>query len=265
MGSIRNTLVKKEYLKLIIILCIPMLYLCLISFYKGDISIGNFTLEKANIANYFTPAQEEPIAVDTIMEIEQADVVVVDTMAQRILFFGDSMLEGLSKRLRSYVAENNHDLQNVIWYSSSTKIWATHIDTLAHFIADYDPTYIFVCLGSNELFIRNLENHDAYVKTIISGIGDIPYIWIGPPNWKDDTGINDIIQKNVGDHRFFPSKRLTYQRGKDGAHPTYASAAIWMDSIAVWMNEEVRYRILMEPPQGDKKSNAKTIVLSPLR
>ena len=256
---------RKEYWKIIIILCIPMLYLCIISFYKDEITVGEFTLQKAKIAKYFTSSQEEEILVDTINQTAQSNTVIRDTTSQKILFFGDSMLEGLSKRLKSYVAENNHELQTVIWYSSTTRVWATHIDTLAHFISDFQPTYIFICLGANELFIKNLDNHDSYLKTIIKQIGDIPYIWIGPPNWKDDTGINDIIQRNVGDYRFFPSKRLTYDRGKDGAHPTYASAAKWMDSIAVWMNDSVKYQILMNTPQEEKKSNAKTILLSPLK
>ena len=256
---------KKEYFKLITILCIPMLFLCVISFYSNEITVGQFTLQKAKIAKHFASTEKEVIPVDIITPTAKSNVVTIDTTSQKILFFGDSMLEGLSKRLKKYVAENNHELQTVIWYSSSTKIWATHIDTLAYFISNFKPTYIFICLGSNELFIKNLDDHDSYLKTIIKQIGNIPFIWIGPPNWKNDTGINDIIQKNVGKHRFFPSKRLTYERISDGAHPTSASAAKWMDCIAVWMNDSVKHKILMRPPQGEKKPNAKTIVLTPLK
>jgi lysophospholipase L1-like esterase len=256
---------REYYFKIVAILCISMLFLCIISFYDKEIRIGDFILQKAKIAEYFTLNDKKAISVDTITSNEKQDTVIFDTTSQRILFFGDSMLEGLCKRLKKYVAQNSHELQAVIWYSSSTKIWANHVDTLAYFISQFNPTYIFVCLGSNELFIRNLDKHNDYVKTIIKQIGDIPYIWIGPPNWKEDTGINDIILQNVGHKHFFPSKRLSYERGEDGAHPTYASAAKWMDSIAVWMNDSIKYRIAMKTPQSDEKSNSKTILLFPLK
>ena len=42
---------------------------------------------------------------------------------QTILFIGDSMVEGLSRRLGDYSAENGHTLYTVIWYSSSTERW----------------------------------------------------------------------------------------------------------------------------------------------
>jgi hypothetical protein len=257
---------RKDFLKTVAILSAPMLFLCIISFYDKEITIGSFTLHKVKIAEYFIHADKKAIPVDTIItSIAEPDTAILDTASQKILLFGDSMLEGLGKRLRKYAAENNHELQTVIWYSSSTKIWATHIDTLAYFISSFKPTYIFVCLGSNELFLRNLDKHDSYIKTILEQIDTIPYIWIGPPNWKDDTGINDVIEKNVGAYRFFPSKRLTFKRGSDGAHPTYESAAKWVDSIAVWMDGSAKYKILMQTPQSEKKANSKTILLSPLK
>jgi hypothetical protein len=38
-----------------------------------------------------------------------------------------------------------------------------------------------------------------------------------------------------------------------------------MDSIAVWMNNCAKHKILMQMPQSDKKANGKTILLSPLK
>ena len=254
-----------EYLKLAAILVIPMLFLLVCSFYKEEIE-WNFTLQKAAIAEHFRTKEADmdlPYAQDSIAE--QTITVVCDTSSQRILFFGDSMLEGLSKRLRYYAAENKHELLNVIWYSSSTKVWGQHADTIAHFMRDFQPTYVLVCLGANELFIGHPDKNEIYVKQILKQIGNLPYVWIGPPNWKEDTGINAMIEKTIAPNCFFPSKRLHYERGKDGAHPTFASAAQWMDSIAVWMNDSINYRISMRFPQPDIKPQGTTVLLQPLK
>ena len=50
---------------------------------------------------------------------------VKDTGKQRFLFFGDSMLEGLSRRLCDYAAHNGHEQRTVLWYSSTSEKWAT--------------------------------------------------------------------------------------------------------------------------------------------
>ena len=258
----------KLFFQLALVLTIPLIIITIYSFSDEEITIGDFTLEKAEIAALFrlnTVLQGDSLAVDStsLSSTLAADTCVTDTAAQRILFFGDSMVEGLSKRMRNYAAENGHELLNVIWYSSSTKIWAQY-DTLNHYIRQFEPTYLMLCLGGNELFVRDLDKRDAYIQTIVEKIGDYPYVWIGPPNWKEDTGINDLIEKNVSSQRYFPSKRLTYQRGKDGAHPTVASSAMWMDSIAVWIANESRYRIRMNLPTTQEK-HGKTTILSPLK
>ncbi|MEE0478027.1 MAG: hypothetical protein UDK32_09175, partial [Adlercreutzia sp.] len=78
----------------------------------------------------------------------------------RILFVGDSMLEELSRRLDDYAVANGHTLQTVVWYGSTTEKWGM-TQTLRHLIAEYKPTYLWVCLGGNELFVRDLEERDA--------------------------------------------------------------------------------------------------------
>lgn len=256
------------YIKLIGILVIPLIFITYYSFSDTEIGIGEFILQKADIKSHFTRKDITPVVVtDTLttdsVEVVPEQIIVNDTTSQRILFFGDSMVEGLSKRMRQYAAANNHELLNIIWYSSSTKIWSES-DTLNHFLKQFEPTYIMVCMGGNELFVRDLDKRNNYIKNIVRQISDKPYIWIGPPNWKEDTGINNLIEENVETFRFFPSKNLTYERSKDGAHPTFASAAKWMDSIAVWMNDETHYRIRMDFPQSAEQKG-KTIMLQPLR
>lgn len=191
--------------------------------------------------------------------------IEMDTTSQKILLIGDSMLEGLMLRLKDYTAFNKHDMNTVIWYSSSTA-WYGNSDTLKYFINKYKPTYIFLVLGANELFITDIiTKRQKFVKNILKQIGNHKYVWIGPPNWKDDTGINKLIVKNVGAKRYFPSKNLSYKRTKDGAHPTKTSASAWMDSIAVWIMKESMYPILLNKPTVKSKLSANVTILQPIR
>ena len=178
------------------------------------------------------------------------------------LFIGDSMVEGLRYRLSQYATANGHSMECVIWYSSSSKYWAKS-DTLSHFIRKFDPTYIFLCMGANELFVRNLEERDAAVGEIIREIGDLPLIWIGPPNWKPDTGINDILLQHCGKKRYYPSLRLQYQRAKDGAHPVLSSYNMWADSVSVWLRDSSAHPIRWDIPEKDTPKTHGVTILSP--
>ena len=177
----------------------------------------------------------------------------------RILFIGDSMLEGLMRRFADYAAENGHELNVVLWYSSSTERWAT-TPVLRRYLKEYQPTYVVICLGSNELFARDLPEREKYVSRIVQQLDSVPFVWISAPNWRKDTGINDIIARHVGKRRFFDSRRLQLERGSDHKHPTMHAAAQWMDSVAVWMSSTQTARpIQMNRPK--KKGRAAHITL----
>ena len=81
--------------------------------------------------------------------------VKTDTLPKTILFIGDSMLEGLSPRLAAYASANGHTLYSVIWYSSTSEIWGRS-GRLASYVQRLHPDYIFICLGANELFVRDI-------------------------------------------------------------------------------------------------------------
>ena len=173
---------------------------------------------------------------------------VKDTSKQRFLFFGDSMLEGLSRRLCDYAEQNGHEQRTVLWYSSTSEKWAT-TNTLDYYIREVQPTFILCCLCSNELFVRDLDRRDKFIATIVKKMGDIPFVWISPPNWKEDTGINALIVKHVGKERYFDSTHLTLARGKDKAHPTFDAAAHWFDLVAEWLeSDQTAHPIVMQKP-----------------
>lgn len=176
-----------------------------------------------------------------------------DTTSQRILFFGDSMVEGLSRRMCDYAMENGDTLMTVCWYGSDSEKWAT-TDSLQRYIRQFRPTYIVVTLCGNEQFVRDLPRREAYLRQIVSRIEHVPYVWIATPSWKADTGINAVIRRLVGEQRFFDSTLLTFTRGKDHIHPTFGSAERWMDSVAVWMESPEReHAIRMQRPVVKRK------------
>ena len=259
----------KALWQFISIIVLGFILITVYSFTSYEFKVGSFSLKKSNVKDFFMPTDsaesEMFVNIEILSEDVKKDTIIVDTTSQRILLIGDSMLEGLSLRLKQYTAHNKHKIKTVIWYSSQTK-WYGESDTLRYYIKRYKPTYVMLVLGANELFVRNIKTKRLkYVKKIISQLDTVPYTWVGPPNWKDDTGINDLIIENVGEDHYFPSKNLTYRRYKDGAHPTHSSAAIWMDSIASWIQTKSYYRIKLEKPTKKYKVSANTTLLQPLR
>ncbi len=203
----------------------------------------------------------DSLATDSLSD--EQPVLEVDTAAQRLLLIGDSMLEGLSPRLAAYAKENGHKLFTVIWYSSTSQVWG-ECQKLRECIMEYRPTFVFICLGANELFVKNITVRRAkYVKEIISQIGDLPYLWIGPPNWKEDTGINSLIEANARQGGFFLSNGMSFDRTSDGAHPTRRSACEWMDSVVRWMPENSFHPIRLEKPQASTAKPDKLVLLQP--
>lgn len=187
----------------------------------------------------------------------------LDTTSKSILFIGDSMLEGLYPRLAAYAEKNGHKLNTVIWYSSTSQTWGK-CDTLTHFIDKFKPNYIFVCLGANELFIKDIKKKRAnYIDHMMGEIKDIPLLWIGPPNWKEDTGINGLLQSKLPKGSFFLSNGMHFDRSKDGAHPTRASASLWMDSVVRWMPQNALHPIKMDLPDKKSARANKVVVLQP--
>lgn len=184
----------------------------------------------------------------------------MDTTAKNILFIGDSMLEGLGERLAAYCKKSGHTLIEVIWYSSSTKCWG-ETARLTELINKYHPNYIMVCLGANELYVPNIKTaRRPLLKKMLAEIGDTPYLWIGPPNWIEDTGINDLLKQEVDEGCFYYSANDKFTRSRDGAHPTRASAHKWMDRVIKWMRTSGAYPIRLDYP-GEGISRATRIVV----
>lgn len=278
----------KQFLKVILLLLLPLALITAYALYPDTLDYEGITLEKADLSpldSLAVAAGLDPLSrpaagamadgvsadtlCDTAMPAEPASGPLVvqkpDSSQFRILFFGDSMLEGLAKRMCDYSMENGYALTSVIWYSSSTKLWAES-DTLQYFMRLVEPDFVMLCLGSNELFVRDLDKRDKYIARIVEKLSPYPFVWISPPNWKDDTGINDLIIRHVGLDRYFDSRHLVLQRASDHAHPTHAAAALWMDTVAQWMSSPAaRTPLPMNLPAEKRKRKFQQFLLSPVR
>lgn len=249
---------KRTYFSFFALLLVAFMLFAGLSFFKDGIE-ETFGINTATFASDLlsTPDDElelaDVVTTDSVSgkAIATVERAPLDTTKKNILFIGDSMLERLSPRIAAYAEENEHQMNTVIWYGSSTEVWATS-GRVKECIQKYCPDYIIISLGGNELFVNDIiARRTKYVKQIVAEFADIPYVWIGPPNWKKDTGINKMIQSVVPKGNFYLSYTPDqhYDRAKDGAHPTPASAAKWADRICKWIVEESNNPIVLNLPQ----------------
>ena len=111
----------RHFLEFIAVITASFILLMLYSVIDYKAYFFGVEIKKAEFSNFFTAPSTLPILVeaqkDTIVVLEEKRKT--DTSAQRLLLIGDSMLEGLMKRVTDYRVFNGHDQKTVLWYSSS--------------------------------------------------------------------------------------------------------------------------------------------------
>lgn len=177
---------------------------------------------------------------------------ITDTRPQLILFIGDSMAQGLEIPLKKYATFNGHQLTTIAKQSATIISWVGNDSTgrLRKKLEEVKPSYLIICLGANELMTKGLEAYQGYIRNILKQAGNTKLIWVGPPNWREDNGLTDLIAKEIGTKRYFSSKDLTLPRAGDGIHPTYQGYFAWADTLTQWIREESQHKILLEKPQA---------------
>lgn len=255
---------RKSYFALWLLLALSLAVIVAVAF-MDDINIGGYTVRKAPVAELFeggrTVADSTYVRPDSVIIPEEP--AKVDSLPQTILIFGDSMTFNLALRLAQYARQNGHTIHSVNWDSSNTKIWAEH-DTLAYYIKEFRPTQIFISLGSNELYLKKPEVRRPEVKKILEVIDTIPYVWIGPPNWTEDSGINDMIESMCRPGSFFRSAGMEFKRKADHVHPTRESSAMWIDSVMRWLPKSAHPFRADVPSDSIGKCNPHIIFLKAL-
>lgn len=231
---------KQTYLFLWLLLAVALAVVCAISFTEdgkiAGVQLTKGTFPDVILAPELTEEEKAEIAAAEKEDFQEERVVTADpdTTVKTVLIFGDSMTILVANRLAAYGEKNGYRVASVTWDGSSTVSWSS-CDTLDNFIARYHPDFIMVTLGSNELFLKNFDSRRPYVEKIVEKIGNIPFVWISPPNWKEDVGFNAMMRRTLPKGTFYNSNHLDLPRGADHIHPTPKGGIIWTDSIMAWM------------------------------
>ena len=175
-------------------------------------------------------------------------IEISDTIKQRILLIGDSECGGLCFPLNDYCEQNGHKLLLTLAWNSATVFNFAFSDTINKIILKYKPSYLFIVLGLNEIYAKDLEKRKKAADQFAKKIGGIPYLWIGPANYTKDYGINKVFESAAEKDCFFLTNNMELPRGEDGRHPSIKGYRLWMDSIAKWINKSAKYKIAMEKP-----------------
>ena len=161
-----------------------------------------------------------------------------DTTARRLLVFGDSTCDGVSRRFADYAKANGYTMYSAVWYGATFKSWA-YTTELPRIMKEFQPTFVVISLGTNDLGYHDISARAEAVREIMRELGDVPFIWIGPISLKaikKDPGIVDMLRETVGADRFYNSYDLQLARFPDGIHPTFEASAVWIDGVVDWMN-----------------------------
>lgn len=252
---------KSKYIGLWLLLAVSLALITIVAF-MDDMSFFGVNVKKAPIVEKLTKPYLTTEEQQEIKAIEKAQAEVkakpqdnpIDTVPKDFLVFGDSMSQNIAIRLAAYAKQNGHTIHTVNWDSSGTRIWSK-TDTLDYYIKKYQPTFIFISLGGNESGAHNPSAFKPNVEKILAKIGDIPFVWIGPPMLQEEHGFNDMLMETLPAGTFFRSDGLTLARRKDKIHPTVDAAAFQIDSVARWIKTSA-HPIRMDMP-ADSVANTK--------
>lgn len=157
----------------------------------------------------------------------------ISLINKTVLLTGDSMSEGIGWSMKKRVEEAGGRLIVEPWYSSTTVGWQAE-GRMKQYVERYNPDIVFIALGANEIFARDLEARARAVREINAELGGRPAYWIGPPSWKPDRGIVRVIEENFRHGYFYNSNDLVVPRRKDGAHPTVEGYETWTELVWDW-------------------------------
>lgn len=250
---------RHPYIDLWLVLAVSLIIIAGISISDLHIQIGSYFVKKATfreslLADKSTQDTSGSTLLLTDCGMSNGDdageTVEVDRSPQTFLIFGDSMTPNLARRLADYAGHNGHtSVHSVNWDSSTSITWAES-DKIEHFIEQYKPTFIIVCLGSNESFLRNPSDRIEVVKRIISKFNGLPFIWIGPPRFGQQDAYNEMLTEMLSDRYYFRSDGLELERGKDNIHPVQSGSNKWMDAVMEWIPRSA-HPFLAERPSAD--------------
>lgn len=188
--------------------------------------------ESVSVAGPHADGTTATLHLATAVE-EEPDAGLPVLAGKIVLHVGDSMVGGdggLTKALdRRFTAEGAKFLrsykvsESIVSFDKSPK--------LKELLAKHHPDIVILTLGTNDVFVPFPASMVGNIRNIIGRIGARECYWIGPPTWKPDTGIVQVLKDNVAPCKFFDSASLKLQRAGDGIHPTDRGGADWATSF----------------------------------
>jgi acyl-CoA thioesterase-1 len=150
-----------------------------------------------------------------------------------VLHVGDSMVGGtlgLTRALeQKFTAEGAKFIRD--FKVSESIVSYDHSPKLKGLIERHRPDIVIITLGTNDVFVPYPASMTNNVQNIVKRVGARECYWMGPPTWKPDTGIVQVLKDNVAPCKFFDSSSLKLQRAGDGIHPTDRGGAEWATSF----------------------------------
>lgn len=235
-----------------------------------EINLANHSLKKASFAETLTAASalsealEDTVAQhpDTLLLAEKEIIVEPDTTVHSVLVFGDSMTHHLAMSVAKYGTRNNYKVTGVTWESSSIPAWCNS-GKIKEYLDMSKPDFVIVSLGSNEMELRNFDRRVPYIKKIVEQIDSIPFVWVGPPLWKEDKGVYAMLKGALPEGVLFKTEGIDIQRGPDHIHPTRKGADVWADTIMSWIRTTHHPIPAEKPDSGTSTRGHKFIYLHP--
>jgi len=172
-----------------------------------------------------------------------------DSSEQRILFMGDSQAGGLLHIFNDYCVENGHKMVAALVWNSATIFNYGYSNRVDDLIKQYQPTLVVIVLGLNELHARDIPKRTQAANLLRAKLGNTPYLWIGPANYMEDSGINKVYEQIATSERFVLSKHLNLPKGSDNRHPNREGYKIWMEYIARFVQSSELYDFKFEKPK----------------
>ena len=230
-----------------------------------DIKFGGHVLSKARFPETLLAKNETIIeAPDTTETIDTIEPVIIepDTTVHSVLVFGDSMTHHLAMSVAKYGTKNNYKVTGVTWESSSIPGWS-HSGKIGEYIEESKPDFIIISLGANEMELKHFDRRIPEIKKITEQLDTIPFVWVGPPLWKEDRGVYGMLEAALPKGVLFKTGNMEIPKGGDHIHPTRKGADIWADSLMRWISRS-QHPILAEvPDSGTSIRKHKFIYLHP--
>lgn len=189
-------------------------------------------------------ATEALVAAAATAREEARDASVPPWKPRKILMIGDSMVWFLGEAIAPKLEAEGHEFMHLHKASDSLRAWRYQSSgRLKKALRRYDPDVVIIVMGTNDYWYPRIERLLPTVRDTISAVGDRPCYWVGPPMWRPDTGVIDMLARHSSPCRFFDSKPLTIERKRDGIHPTDAGAATWATALHAWLRRNPPGRI----------------------